>query len=96
MGSRTLVIEGMRVTLSNVPGSAMTHVSIHGKEAFGFDPKREAFVGFPGGRPIPAEPDLPPSQVRALRRALVQHSIDRELAFEKLHLDALRRGDPRR
>jgi hypothetical protein len=86
----------MRVTLRNVPGSAVTRVSIDGKDAFGFDPNREAFVGFEGGRAIAADPDLPPSQVRALRRALVQHSIDRDLAFEKMHLDALRRGDPRR
>lgn len=95
MGYRTLTVEGLDVAFRNIPGSAITRVSLDGTAAFGFDPQTETFVNFPVGKAVVVHPDLPPVQVRALRRALVQHSIDRELEFERIDREARRRGDGR-
>lgn len=92
MGYRTLTVEGLDVAFRNMPGSAITRVSIDGSDTFGFDPQTETFVNFFGGKAVVVHPDLPSVQVRALRRALVQHSIDRELEFERIDLEARRRG----
>lgn len=88
------MIEGLRVGFRNVPGSALTRVSIDDDDVFSFDPGLEQFVHVVAGRWVPLKPDLPANLIRTLRGALVQHSIDRELAFEKLHDEALRRQDP--
>jgi hypothetical protein len=91
MGYKALTIEGLNVAFHNIPGSGITRVSIDGTDVFGFDPKAEAFVNFPGGKAVVVQPDLPAVQVRALRRALVQHSIERELEFERMDREARRR-----
>jgi hypothetical protein len=81
MGYKELTVAGLTIALRNVPGSAITRVSIDGKDAFGFDPETAAFVQFLDGKQVQVTPDLPAFQTLALRRALTKHSRDRDLAF---------------
>ena len=81
MGYKELAVAGLNVAFRNVPGSAITRVSIDGKDAFGFDPESAAFVQFLDGKQTQVTPDLPAVQALALRQALSKHSDDRRLAF---------------
>ena len=81
MAHEELTVAGLRITLRNMPGSAITRVSIDGKDAFGFDPETSAFVQFLDGQQVPVAPDLPAFQAFALRQALIKHSRDRDRAF---------------
>jgi hypothetical protein len=90
MGFKALTIEGLHVTFRNVPGSAITRISIGGDDSVAFDPAVEAFVDFRQGKRIWVDLELPIHQVRALRRAVIQHSIERELWFERVSLEASR------
>jgi hypothetical protein len=83
MGYPQLTVAGLAVVFRNVPGSAITRVSIGRRDAFGFDPASAAFVDFVEGRQVQVKPDLPEFQIYALRRALVKHSDDRRLAFQR-------------
>ncbi len=90
MGFKALTIEGLDVAFRNVPGSAITRISIGGDDIVAFDPTVEAFVDFRQGKRIRVELELPIHQVRALRRAVIQHSIERELWFERVSLETSR------
>ena len=81
MGHKKLTVEGLNVAFRNMPGSAITWVSIDGKDAFGFDPESAAFVQFLNGKQTHVTPDLPDVQALALRQALSKHSEERRLEF---------------
>ncbi len=77
MGSKKIVVEGLEFAFRNVPGSAITRVSVGGEDAFGFDPDTASFVDFVEARRIVVSPDLPPAQLNGLRLALIEHSSSR-------------------
>lgn len=81
MGYKELTVAGLAVGFRNVPGSAITRVSLGGNDAFGFDPTSAAFVEFVDGRQVKVASDLPAFQSDALRCALVKHSEDRRRTF---------------
>lgn len=73
MGFKKVVVEGLEFAFRNVPGSAITRVSVGGEDTFGFDPHTASFVEFVDTRRIVVSPDLPPAQLSALRLALIEH-----------------------
>ena len=77
MGNKKIVMEGLEFAFRNVPGSAITRVSVGGEDAFGFDPDTASFVDFVDARRIVVKPDLSPAQLSALRMALIEHCSSR-------------------
>ena len=81
MAHKELTVSRLRITPPNMPASAITRVSLDGKDAFGFDPETAAWVQFMDGQQVQVTPYLPALQAFALRQALIKHSRDRDLAF---------------
>jgi len=73
MGYRELSVQGLKVIFRNVPGSAITRVTVAGSDAFGFDPDLDAFVDFVEGQRVNVTPDLAAGQVHELRQELTKH-----------------------
>ncbi len=57
MAHQELTVAGLRITPRNMPGSAITRVSIDGKDAFGFDPETAAWVQFVDGQQVQTDCD---------------------------------------
>jgi len=73
VGSKKVIVEGLEVDFRNVPGSGITRVSVGGQDAFAFDPLTASFVEFVEARRIAVSPNLPATQLSALRQALIEH-----------------------
>ena len=80
MAYREESVAGLTVGFQNIPGSSNTKVWINDEPAFGYDPKSETFYDCKGGKIETIEPDLPASQLEALRCSLVRHTNARAAA----------------